>query len=117
MNSDLLNISVKVASKQDSNQIKSPGLLGSHYSPTARVYLSGTPAAGDGLIALSKFSTPPGVVRLASPINIEEYARTLYQALRLADNKKLSNIFVVPPVGEGIAVAIRDRLEKAMSSK
>jgi L-threonylcarbamoyladenylate synthase len=117
MISDLLNISVQVATKQDSNQIKAPGLLVSHYSPTARVYLSGTPAAGDGLIALSKFSTPPGVVRLANPMNIEDYARTLYQALRLADNKKLSNIFVVPPEGEGIAAAIRDRLEKARSSK
>jgi L-threonylcarbamoyladenylate synthase len=50
-------------------------------------------------------------------MNIEDYARTLYQALRLADNKKLSNIFVVPPEGEGIAAAIRDRLEKARSSK
>jgi L-threonylcarbamoyladenylate synthase len=114
---DLLNISVQVATKKDSNQIKAPGLLNSHYSPTARVYLSGTPAAGDGLIALSEFPTPPGVVRLANPINSEEYARTLYQALRLADSKKLSNVFVVPPEGEGIAAAIRDRLEKAGSSK
>ncbi len=117
MISDLLNISIQVITKQDNNQIKAPGLLESHYSPSAKVYLSNTPAPGDGLIALSDFPTPPGVVRLANPINSEEYARTLYQALRLADSKKLSNVFVVPPEGEGIAAAIRDRLKKAGSSK
>jgi L-threonylcarbamoyladenylate synthase len=117
MISDLLNISIQVTTKQDSNQIKAPGLLESHYSPTARVYLSDTPAAGDGFIALSEFPTPPGAIRLISPASNEEYARTLYKGLRLADSKKLSNVFVVPPEGEGIAAAIRDRLKKAGSSK
>ena len=113
MINDLPGIQIEVFTKNNSDQIRTPGLLESHYSPKAKVYLSGTPAIGDGFIALSKFSTPPGVIRLASPVSNEDYARTLYQGLRLADSKKLTNVFVIAPVGDGIAVAICDRLQKA----
>jgi hypothetical protein len=37
----------------------------------------------------------------------------LYQGLRLADSKKLSKVFVIEPVGNDIAVAVCDRLQKA----
>ena len=57
--------------------------------------------------------TPEGVIRLTSPKNNEEYARTLYAAFRLADEKKLDKVFAVPPIGGGIAVAINDRLFKS----
>ena len=113
MISDLLGIKIEEVTKNDINQIRTPGLLESHYSPKAKVYLSGTPSTGDGFIALSKFPTPSGVVRLISPTTNEEYARTLYQALRLADSKKLSKVFVIEPAGNDIAVAVRDRLQKA----
>jgi L-threonylcarbamoyladenylate synthase len=52
---------------------------------------------------------------LANPNNNTEYARELYQALRLADIKNLKRVFVIPPIGDGIAVAIRDRLQKSKS--
>jgi L-threonylcarbamoyladenylate synthase len=110
---DLLGIQIEIFSKNNSDQIRAPGLLESHYSPKAKVYLSGTPSAGDGFIALSKFPTPPGVIRLTSPATNEEYARTLYQGLRLADSKKLSKVFVIEPAGNDIAVAVCDRLQKA----
>ncbi len=113
MINDLLGINVEIVTKNDIDQIKAPGLLESHYSPKAKVYLSGTPSSGDGFIALSKFPTPPGVIRLTSPATNEEYARTLYQALRLADSKKLNKVFVIEPEGNGIAVAVCDRLQKA----
>jgi L-threonylcarbamoyladenylate synthase len=113
MINDLLGIQIEIFSKNNSDQIRAPGLLESHYSPKAKVYLSGTPSAGDGFIALSKFPTPPGVIRLTSPTNNEEYARTLYQGLRLADSKKLSKVFVIEPAGNDIAVAVCDRLQKA----
>ncbi len=95
------------------NQIKAPGLLKSHYSPTAKVLLNGIPSEGDGFIALATHSTPQGAIRLASPNNNTEYAKELYQALRLADNKNLKRVFVIPPIGDDIAVAIRDRLQKS----
>jgi L-threonylcarbamoyladenylate synthase len=113
MINDLLGIQIEFFSEKNSDQIRAPGLLESHYSPKAKVYLSGTPSAGDGFIALSKFPTPPGVIRLTSPATNEEYARTLYQGLRLADSKKLSKVFVIEPAGNDIAVAVCDRLQKA----
>ena len=113
MINNLLGINIEVVTKNDSDQIRAPGLLESHYSPKARVFLSGTPAIGDGFIALSKFPTPDGVIRLTSPATNEEYARTLYQGLRLADSKKLSKVYVIEPEGNDIAVAVCDRLQKA----
>jgi L-threonylcarbamoyladenylate synthase len=113
MVNDVLGIRIELISKDNTDFMRVPGLLESHYSPTAKVYLSGNPSAGDGFIALSKHPTPDGVIRLIAPANNEEYARTLYQGLRLADSKMLSNVFVVAPTGDDIAVAICDRLKKA----
>jgi L-threonylcarbamoyladenylate synthase len=113
MINDLLSINVEIVTKNNIDQIKAPGLLESHYSPKAKVYLSGTPSPGDGFIALSKFPTPDGAIRLTSPATNEEYARTLYKGLRLADSKKLSKVFVIEPAGNDIAVAVCDRLQKA----
>ena len=96
-----------------SNQIRVPGSLKSHYAPNAKVFLSGTPKVGDGLIALSNIKTPEGVIRLASPVNNDEYAHLLYNALRQGDTLGLSNVFAVPPNNEGVGLAVNDRLKKA----
>lgn len=93
--------------------IKAPGLLESHYSPKAKVILNQIPEHGDGLIALSHIKTPEGVVRLASPKNNEEYAKVLYQALRSADSQQIKVVHAQLPIGNDIAVAIRDRLTKS----
>ncbi len=98
-------------------KIKVSGLLESHYSPNAKIYINGTPVKGDGLIALNSIVTPKGVVRLASPKTIAEYAKILYTAFRMADKKGLKRVFVVPPNGNGISVAINDRLARAASDK
>jgi L-threonylcarbamoyladenylate synthase len=110
---DLLEIQVEAISKANHDFIRVPGLLESHYSPTAKVFLSGNPSVGDGFIAPSKYPTPDGAIRLIAPVTNEDYARTLYQGLRLADSKMLSKVFVVAPTGDDIAVAIFDRLKKA----
>jgi L-threonylcarbamoyladenylate synthase len=94
-------------------QVKAPGILESHYSPKAKICINGTPSYGDGLIAIESFKTPEGVIRLASPKNNEEYAQTLYEAFRLADSRNIEKVFVIPPIGNGISVAINDRLAKA----
>ena len=96
-----------------SNQIRVPGSLKSHYAPHAKVFLSGTPKVGDGLIALSNIKTPEGVIRLASPVNNDEYAHILYNALRQGDTLGLSIVFAVPPNNEGVGLAVNDRLKKA----
>jgi L-threonylcarbamoyladenylate synthase len=117
MISDLLDIKLEEVIKNSSDQIRAPGLFESHYSPKAKIYLSGRPIAGDGFIAPIKFPTPPGVLRLISPATNEEYARTLYQGLRLADRKKIKKVYIVLPDGDDIAVAICDRLQKASEIK
>jgi len=98
-------------------KIKVSGLLESHYSPNAEVHIYGIPVKGDGLIALDSIVTPKGVVRLANPKTIEEYAQILYTAFRLADKKGLKRVFVVPPTGNGISVAINNRLIRAAFNK
>ena len=112
---DLLDIKSESNTNISSNKIKASGLLDSHYSPIAKVSLSGVPESGDGFIALATFKTPNGAIRLASPTNNKEFARVLYQALRLADYKKLKRVFVIPPVGDDIAIAVCDRLQKSAS--
>jgi L-threonylcarbamoyladenylate synthase len=113
MINQLLDISIETITNTFDIQIKASGLLESHYAPIAKVCLSGIPKAGDGFIALDNVPTPHGVVRLASPSNNLEFAKVLYRSLRLADSKKLNKVFVIPPTGDDISVAICDRLKKA----
>jgi L-threonylcarbamoyladenylate synthase len=115
---DTLGITIDLdTSNSESIQIKAAGLLESHYSPNAKVLLTGLPSLGDGFIALDSFPTPTGAVRVAAPKTNEEYARVLYEAFRLADFKGIRRVFVIPPVGDGIAVAINDRLSKSAFEK
>jgi L-threonylcarbamoyladenylate synthase len=111
---DALGITIDLyTSNSESVHIKAAGLLESHYAPNATVFLTGSPAIGDGFIALDSFTTPNGAVRIAAPKTNEEYAQVLYEAFRSADIKGLERVFVIPPTGDGIAVAVRDRLIKA----
>lgn len=106
-----------VSLKADENEIRASGLLDSHYAPKAKVFLGLSAQPGDGFIALDQIPTPIGSIRLASPESIEDYARDLYGALRMGDQRGLSKIYVVEPEGPGLAIAIRDRLGKASSGK
>jgi L-threonylcarbamoyladenylate synthase len=115
---DTLGITIDLnTSNSKSIQIKAAGLLESHYAPNAKVFLTGVPSQGDGFIALDSFTTPTGAVRIAAPKTNEEYAQVLYEAFRLADSKGLRRVFVIPPTGDGIAVAINDRLAKSAFEK
>jgi L-threonylcarbamoyladenylate synthase len=118
MMEDTLGITIDLnTSNSESIQIKAAGLLESHYAPNAKVFLTGSPAIGDGFIALDSFTTPSGAIRVASPKTNEEYAQVLYEAFRLADFKGIGRVFVIPPTGDGIAVAINDRLAKSAFEK
>ena len=115
---DALGITIDLdTSNSESVQIKAAGLLESHYAPNAKVFLTGTPTLGDGFIALNSYETPAGAIRIASPKTNEEFAQVLYEAFRLADHKGLGRVFVIPPIGGGLAVAINDRLTKSAFEK
>ena len=97
----------------DRNSIRVSGSLEAHYAPSAIVVLDQSPVAGQGFIAMADVVVGDGVVRLAAPKTHEEFARVLYSALRAADEQGLEVVVVEQPMGDGIAVAIRDRLKRA----
>jgi L-threonylcarbamoyladenylate synthase len=109
---DLPGISVN-GEAVDTNAIRVSGSLEAHYAPAATVVLDQSPVAGQGFIAMADVVAGEGVVRLAAPKTHDEFARVLYSALRAADEQGLATVVVAQPAGEGIAVAIRDRLKRA----
>jgi L-threonylcarbamoyladenylate synthase len=110
-------IGLKAMSIDGADEIRVSGSLENHYAPAAKVLLHEIPLPGQGFIAHKSIETPEGVIRLASPGDDEEFARILYLALRDGDTRGLAEIVVAQPIGTGIAVAIRDRLEKAAKGR
>jgi L-threonylcarbamoyladenylate synthase len=111
-----------VVTPSDSNNeakenIRVSGSLEAHYAPAAKVLLDQTPQAGQGFIAMATTTTPDGVIRLASPNDDVEFAQSLYASLRNADELALSYVVIEQPQGEGIAIAIRDRLMRAANGR
>ena len=99
------------------SKIKVSGSLEKHYSPQAQVILDESPICGQGYLAMSSYETPQGVIRLAEPINNEEFAQDLYIALRRADELGLKSVVIQLPPGDGIAIAIRDRALRASKGR
>jgi L-threonylcarbamoyladenylate synthase len=93
--------------------IRVSGSLENHYAPKAKVILDQEPIAGSGYIALENVTTPAGVIRLAAPKSVEEFARTLYESMREGDHQNLTTIYIEQPTGAGLALAIRDRLSRS----
>ena len=97
--------------------IRVSGSLENHYAPKAKVFLDQQPVVGSGFIALAEIETPPGIIRLAAPKSIEEFARVLYSALREGDHQSLDSIYIAQPAGDGLAIAIRDRLSRSAKGR
>jgi L-threonylcarbamoyladenylate synthase len=108
---------LKVVGSVEEPEIRVSGSLDSHYAPAATVVLDQSPTAGQGFIAMSDVVAADGVVRLAAPRTHEEFAQVLYAALRAADEQGLATVVVQQPQGDGIAIAIRDRLKRAAHSE
>jgi L-threonylcarbamoyladenylate synthase len=104
---------LEVVGVVEESAIRVSGSLEAHYAPAATVVLDQSPVPGQGFIAMADVVAGEGVVRLAAPKTHEEFARVLYSALRAADDQGLVTVVVEQPVGDGIAVAIRDRLKRA----
>lgn len=97
--------------------IRASGTLASHYAPAATVLVCTADDVpkipGSGLIAMRDVETPGGMHRLLSAIDLGEYARGLYAALREADLQALPTVIAALPPDEGLGSAIRDRLGRA----
>ena len=57
------------------------------------------------------------VIRLVESKSVEEHTQVLYEALRAGDHQNLEAIYVAKPVGDDLAVAIRDSLLRVASLK
>ena len=97
--------------------IRVSGTLENHYAPKAQVFLDQPPVNGSGFIALENIETPDGVIRLAAPASVEEFARVIYSALREGDHQSLASIYIAQPTGDGLAIAIRDRLSRSAKGR
>jgi L-threonylcarbamoyladenylate synthase len=102
------------------------GGLPSHYAPLARVEVLSRSLLADRaaeLTAMNKHvavlaieQTPPAIANaqiIHMPANDAEYARALYHALRRVDELGCDVALVERPAGEGIGVAVIDRLTRA----
>ena len=115
---DIKRITGVEVSEETTNAPRVSGALDSHYSPTAQVILITDASdieleSNAGFLALAQTPTPAGLVRLATPATIEDFAHELYSSLRAGDDLQLKTIYVVPPSGDGLAQAINDRLNRA----
>ncbi|MCU1458281.1 MAG: Sua5/YciO/YrdC/YwlC family protein [Actinomycetia bacterium] len=129
---DVARITGMAPGEQTDGTTAAPGTLPSHYAPVARVQLvergaiaaratsSLASGARVGLLALASdvpSGLPGGLVVLDTPADAHEYGRVLYERLREADARDLTVLLAVPPTGEGIAVAVADRLRRAAAPR
>jgi L-threonylcarbamoyladenylate synthase len=110
-------LGIEMAYQFNESKVKFSGSFELHYAPKCLVLLGEHQIAGAGFLALSEIATPARMVRLANPNNIEEFAQILYATFRAADRNGLKKLVVYPPRGEGLAKAIRERLDKASAKQ
>ena len=56
---------------------------------------------------------PAGVIVLAPPEDVDDYARVLYARLREVDRRGVDVLLAVPPSDAGVGTAVADRLRRA----
>jgi L-threonylcarbamoyladenylate synthase len=103
------------------NQIKSPGLLKSHYSPRKPVYILGNEPKNlieckIGLLAFNEVNNKYDfhcVEILSVKKNLNEAAANFFGALHRLEESDVDLILAEPLPKKGIGIAIMDRLEKA----
>ena len=98
-------------------KIKFSGSFEKHYAPKCKVIIATNASEGSGFLALSEIETPLGLVRLAAPSTVEEFARILYSTFRSADHRGLNTLVVCPPFDHPLTIAILERLEKAAEGR
>jgi L-threonylcarbamoyladenylate synthase len=112
-----VELGIQCLENSENPPTKFSGSFEKHYAPKCRVIIDTEEIAGAGFLALSDVETPLGMVRLASPKTTEDFARILYSTFREADQTGLFSMVVSEPKGEGLSVAIRERLRKAAQGR
>ena len=107
---------VEFANMEES-QFRVSGSYEKHYAPKTKVIINQAPKSGQAFIALSSIQTPDGVYRISSPVNVVEFARDIYAGMRRADELGISELVIKVPEGQGVEIAILDRLKKASNGR
>ncbi len=119
----LAALSVTLAPPVRSGNLRSPGLLASHYAPNLPLRLDAAAAAGNE--ALLAFGPSPPVAgpveQLSATGRLDEAAARLFGCLRRLDAAGLATgmagIAAMPIPDHGLGVAIRDRLARAAAPR
>ncbi|PZQ61663.1 MAG: threonylcarbamoyl-AMP synthase [Sphingomonas taxi] len=91
--------------------VSAPGQLATHYAPAKPLRLEAVTAAADEW--LIGFGAVAGDDSLSPGGDVVEAAARLFDALHRADASDRARIAVAPVPGEGVGVAINDRLRRA----
>jgi L-threonylcarbamoyladenylate synthase len=93
---------------------RAPGMLASHYAPTARVLLvDSIQQANESFAELSTDKK----VRILHFDNVNSYAESLYDELRKSDHQEYEIVIAVRAPSSGLGIAINDRLSKAAAER
>ncbi|HXG81398.1 MAG TPA: L-threonylcarbamoyladenylate synthase [Sphingomicrobium sp.] len=95
--------------------VEAPGQLASHYAPRKPLRLDATEARQDEF--LIGFGEVKGNASLSEQGDAVEAAARLFELLHQADAAPQPRIAVAPVPGNGIAAAIRDRLQRAAAPR
>ena len=117
----LKKIDKRIIYKSQTTKIKSPGQKYRHYSPKAKVKISGTMIKGlkdlrIAYIGINKPNKPKSFYKVKVCKNMENYAKNLFSFFRECDNLGIKVIYAEKVAEKGIGLAIMNRLSKAISN-
>ena len=116
-----IHLSTEVSGEDLSRGLLSPGLMERHYSPHTllRTFRGRLPKTGkgDAVVFLNAASCrEEHHFALSANGRLEEAARNLYDWLYRLDRKGYATLYLEIPEGDGLAAAIRDRMDRASAS-
>ena len=106
---------VEVDAEEAPGAVEAPGMLASHYAPMKRLRLDAADARADEY--LIGFGPVAGDATLSASGDPVEAAARLFDLLHDADAALQPRIAVAPIPGDGLAAAIRDRLQRAAAPR
>jgi L-threonylcarbamoyladenylate synthase len=104
-----------VSMRDEADAISAPGQMASHYAPSKPLRLDATDARpGEWLIG---FGPVAGAVNLSRAGDLVEAAASLFDLLHEADMQDRPAIAIAPIPGDGLGLAINDRLRRAAAPR
>jgi L-threonylcarbamoyladenylate synthase len=105
---------VGISPEGSSGSSRAPGMLASHYAPTARVILVNSLQEADETKRELSSSRKVCILHFD---DVNEYAENLYDELRTADLQLFDIVIAVRADGSGLGIAVNDRLSKAAADR